>query len=110
MTVLQEPVQVKTHLQFVVTSGEPSIDEARAASSVPASATRPVRGVRALTPPQAPQLAATSTERVICVKNPIITVRCGLLGGRLVQDFNTMLVRLLTSAWLHFRSVMPDSL
>ncbi len=100
MTVLQEPVQVKTHLQFVVTSGEPSIDEALAALSVPASATGPVRGVKALPPPQAPQLAACSTLRFIGVigVNPIITVRFGLSGGRLVQDFNTMLVRLLTSA------------
>lgn len=45
MTVLQEPVQVKTHLQFVVMSGESSIYEARATFSVPASAAGPVRGV-----------------------------------------------------------------
>lgn len=57
MTVLQEPVQVKTHLQFVVMRREPSIFKARAAFSVPASATGPVRGVRAIPPPQAPQSA-----------------------------------------------------
>lgn len=54
MTVLQEPVQVKTHLQFVVMSGESSIYEARAAFSVPASAAGPVRGVSSPPPAKGP--------------------------------------------------------
>lgn len=64
MTVLQEPVQVKTHRQFVVTSKEQSIYESRAPSSVPASAAATDRGVRSLPRLQAPQPAADRTERL----------------------------------------------
>lgn len=45
MTVLQEPVQVKTDVQLVVMSSKSSINEPRAAFSVTASAVGPVRGV-----------------------------------------------------------------
>lgn len=96
MTVLQEPVQVKTHLQFVVMSWKPTIYEACAAFSVPASAAGPVRGVSSPPAPQAPQPAAGSTERfigVIVFKIAIITVWFGLPGVVWVKTFNTMLVR-----------------
>lgn len=71
MTVLQEPVQVKTHRQFVVTSRKQGIYDSRAAISFPASAAGQVRGVTTLPRPQAPQPAADFAEPVIgviCIK------------------------------------------
>lgn len=96
--MLQEPVQVKTHRQFVVTSQEQSIYESRTLFSVPASATGTVRGVRSLPRLQAPLPAADRTERfidVMCVKiNPIITMTFGSVegtsGSRLIYRASTI--------------------
>lgn len=81
MTVLQEPVQVKTHVQFVVMSGESSIYEARAAFSVPASAAGSVRGVSSPPPrqrPHSPLIAARDVLLVLLMLKPQFS-QCGLV-------------------------------
>lgn len=70
MTVLQEPVQVKTHLHLVVTSGEPSIYDVRVSFSAPASAAGPVRCVRAGLPK-----ASSAVPMVLVLNTRVIAVR-----------------------------------
>lgn len=112
--MLQEPVQVKTDVQLVVMSSESSINEARAAFFVTASAVGPVRGVLPPTPQQkAPQPADCSSERcvgiIVVIKANTYSTCCSACR-RLVQYLNTKLLDLPSSAWLWFRCFLPASI
>lgn len=108
--MLQEPVQVKTDVQLVVMSSESSINEARAAFFVTASAVGPVRGVLPPTPQQkAPQPAERCVGIIVVIKPNTYSTCCSACR-RLVQYLNTKLLDLPSSAWLWFRYFLPASI